>query len=183
MKKLMFAFSMALVGAILTGCGTERTRVIREGEDTEATSGISESNIRLIVKKTLDKIDAATQRYEIPGQPRVVNMKPIKIDTMARGSQVSYLAESIAAYFAEEMTNSNKFQIYDEEIAQMTGTVSVVPDFVMMTTLMEQNVRRDNGNFYKENTLHVRLIDWKKGVQIWQSRVPLQKAVDKANVL
>ena len=75
------------------------------------------------------------------------------------------------------------FIVYNEEFAAQTGRAPNPPEFILTGKLREQNVRRDNGNFYKENSLILRLTDVASGLDFWQKRVPLQKAVDKSNVL
>jgi len=73
--------------------------------------------------------------------------------------------------------------VYNENFAAQTGRATVQPEFIMTGKLREQNVRRDNGNFYKENSLMIRLTDVATGLDFWQKRVPLQKAVDRKNVM
>ena len=183
MKKLAFVLATVAVAASMTGCMTEKSRRIVEGEDTEVTAQISEDDIRIFVSKTIQDIDKASARYAKPNARRVVNVKPTTVDTTARGSQAGYLAETITACFQEEMMNGGKFIVYDESMVQATGSAPVKPEFVMIPKLREQNVRRDNGNFYKEYSLMIKLIDVNTNLQFWQKRVPLRKAVDKANVL
>ena len=182
MNKL--AYGMVVIAALaMTGCMTERTRRIVEGEDTEVTSGFAEADLRIVVSKAIQDIDRASIRYAKPNARRVVNVKPFLVDTMARGSQAGYLAESLKAMFEEEMMNGEKFVVYNEAFAAQTGTAPIRSEFILTGTLKEQNVRRDNGNFYKENSLILRLTDVATGLDFWQKRVPLQKAVDRANVL
>lgn len=182
MKNLVFA-ALALSAVAMTGCMTERTRRIVDGEDTEVTSGFAEADLRIVVSKAIQDIDRASRRYEKPGKRRIVNVKPFTVDTTARGSQAGYLADSLKAYFEEEMMNGDKFIVYNEDFVARTGTAAVRPEFILTGKLREQNVRRDNGNYYKENSLILRLTDVATGLDFWQKRVPLQKAVDKANVL
>ena len=123
------------------------------------------------------------ERYAKPGARRIVNVKPFTVDTTARGSQAGYLADSLKLYFEEELMNGGKFIVYNENFAAQTGTAAVRPEFILTGKLREQNVRRDNGNFYKENSLLLKLTDVATGLDFWQKRVPLQKAVDKTNVM
>ena len=175
---------MMVVAAIaMTGCVTEQTRRIVDGEDTEVTSGFAEADLRIVVSKAIQDIDRASKRYEKPGNRRVVNVKPFTVDTTARGSQAGYLADSLKAYFEEELMNGDKFIVYNEAFAAQTGTAPIRPEFILTGKLREQNVRRDNGNFYKENALILKLTDVATGLDFWQKRVPLQKAVDRTNVL
>ena len=182
MKNLMFV-ALASCVVTMTGCMTEQTRRIVDGEDTEVTSGFAEADLRIVVSKAIQDIDRASRRYEKPGKRRIVNVKPFTVDTTARGSQAGYLADSLKAYFEEEMMNGDKFIVYNEDFVARTGTAAVRPEFILTGKLREQNVRRDNGNYYKENSLILRLTDVATGLDFWQKRVPLQKAVDKANVL
>lgn len=191
MKKLIATFAAAAVAATtFTGC-MESTRIIVEGETAEVTSGINEDDIRSIVSQVVQDIDRNTIRFvardaagnPLPGRRRVVNVKNVRIDTTNRGGDAVYLTETIAQCLKEELMNSGKFMIYNERIG-VSGTVN--PDFVLDATLREQNVRRDNGNFYKEQSLNIQLTDVKPGsefygLEFWQKRVPLRKAVDRRN--
>ena len=182
MKRLAFGL-MAAAAIATTGCVTEQTRRIADGEDTEVTAGFAEADLRIVVSKAIQDIDRASVRYEKPGARRIVNVKPFTVDTMARGSQVGYLADSLKMYFEEELMNNGKFIVYNEDYVARTGTAAVRPEFILTGKLREQNVRRDAGNFYKENSLLLKLTDTATGLDFWQKRVPLQKAVDKANVM
>lgn len=182
MKILRFA-AVAAAAIAMAGCVTEQTRRIVDGEDTEVTSGFAEADLRIVVSKAVQDIDRASNRYAKPDARRVVNVKPFTVDTTARGSQAGYLADSLKTYFEEELMNGGKFIVYNEAFVAQTGTAAVRPEFVLTGKLCEQNVRRDNGNYYKENSLLLRLTDVATGLDFWQKRVPLQKAVDKANVL
>lgn len=187
MKQLMMGLSTLVACLCMTGCMTERTHTIYEGEDTEDTAGIAEKDIRFLVKKVIQDIDQASVRYAKPNARRVVNVKNITVDTTARGSQAGYLAETIAQCFQEELMNGGKFVVYNEQMAQASAVagrpVTVTPEFVMIGKLKEQNVRRDNGNFYKEYSLLIKLTDVATNLDFWQKRVPIQKAVDKSNVM
>ena len=83
----------------------------------------------------------------------------------------------------DEPSAKASFILYNEDVATQTGNAPVRPEFILNGKLREQNVRRDNGNFYKENSLILRLTDVATTLDFWQTRVPLQKAVDKTNVL
>lgn len=183
MNRISFALAAFSLAAIVSGCATERTRRIVDGEDTEVTAQVSEADIRIFVSKAVQDIDRASVRYAKPNARRVINVKPTTVDTTARGSQAGYLAETITACFQEELMNGGKFVVYDETMAAATGSAPVKPEFVMVPKLREQNVRRDNGNFYKEYSLLIKLVDVQTNLQFWQKRVPLQKAVDRANVM
>ena len=182
MNSLRFAAVVAAALA-LSGCVTEQSRRIVDGEDIEVTSGFAEADLRIVVSKAVQDIDRASNRYAKPGARRVVNVKPFTVDTTARGSQAGYLADSLKTYFEEELMNGGKFIVYNESFVAQTGTAAVRPEFILTGKLREQNVRRDNGNFYKETSLILRLTDVATRLDFWQKRVPLQKAVDKSNVM
>ena len=186
MKSLMVA-AVAMTAVVLTGCVTEQTRVLAEGESEESTAGFSEDNLRYVVSKAVQGINKASMRYAKPGKRRVVNVKPFTVDTMARGSQAGYLADSLKTMFEEALTGwdgeGGSFIVYNEEFAAQTGAAPVRPEFIMTGKLREQNVRRDNGNVYKENFLLIRLTDVATGLDFWQKRISLRKGVDKSNMM
>ena len=186
MKSLRFA-AVAMVAVAIAGCATEQTRRISEGEDTEGTSGFAEADLRIVVSKAVQGINQASMRYVKPGKRRVVNVKPFTVDTTARGSQAGYLADSLKIMFEESLMGwdgeGGSFIVYNEDFAAQTGRAPNPPEFILTGKLREQNVRRDNGNFYKENSLMLRLTDVATSFDFWQKRVPLQKAVDKKNVM
>ena len=186
MNKL--AFGLLAVAALATaGCATEQTRRIVKGEDTEVTSGFAEADLQIVVNEAVQGINKAAMRYAKPGKRRVVNVKPFTVDTTARGSQAGYLADSLKMMFEEALMgwdgDGGSFIVYNEEFAAQTGYAAARPEFIMTGKLREQNVRRDNGNFYKETSLLIKLTDVETGLDFWQKRVPLQKAVDKKNVM
>jgi len=186
MKSLRFAV-VAMSVVAMAGCATEQTRRIVKGEDTEVTSGFAEADLQIVVNEAVQGINKAAMRYAKPGKRRVVNVKPFTVDTTARGSQAGYLADSLKMMFEESLMGwdgeGGNFIVYNENFASQTGRAPNPPEFIMTGKLREQNVRRDNGNFYKENSLLIRLTDVASGLDFWQKRVPLQKAVDKSNVL
>lgn len=187
MNKLLTSVIVSAACLCVTGCMTERTRTIYSGEDTEDTASIAEKDIRYLVKKVVQDIDRASVRYAKPNARRVVNVKNVTVDTTARGAQAGYLAETIAQCFQEELMNGGKFVVYNEEMARAAAAagrpVTVTPEFVMISKLKEQNVRRDNGNFYREYSLLIKLADVATSLDFWQKRVPIQKVVDKGNIM
>ena len=182
------ACGLMVVAALATaGCATEQTRRIVKGEDTEVTSGFAEADLNIVVSEAVKGINTAAMRYAKPGKRRVVNVKPFTVDTTARGSQAGYLADSLKIMFEESLMGwdgeGGQFIVYNEAFAVQTGAAPIRPEFILAGKLREQNVRRDNGNFYKENALILTLTDVATGLDFWQKRVPLQKAVDRTNVL
>ena len=154
MNRLAIGF-MAVAALAAAGCATEQTRRIARGEDTEVTSGFAEADLNIVVNEAVQG--------------------------------AGYLADSLKTMFEEALMGwdgeGGNFIVYNEDFATQTGSAPVKPEFIMTGKLREQNVRRDNGNFYKENSLMIRLTDVATGLDFWQKRVPLQKAVDKKNVL
>ena len=182
------AYGMVVAAALaMTGCMTEQTRRIVKGEDTEVTSGFAEADLQIVVNEAVQGINKAAMRYAKPGKRRVVNVKPFTVDTSARGSQAGYLADSLKTMFEESLMGwdgeGGNFIVYNEDFAAQTGAAPVRPEFIMTGKLREQNVRRDNGNYYKENSLILRLTDVATGLDFWQKRVPLLKGVDKTNMM
>lgn len=186
MNKLVYGFAV-VAALVAAGCATEQTRRIARGEDTEVTSGFAEADLNIVVSEAVQGINKASARYAKDDARRVVNVKPFTVDTTARGSQASYLADSLKTMFEEALMGwdgeGGKFVVYNENFAAQTGRATVQPEFILTGKLSEQNVRRDNGNFYKENSLLLRLTDMATKLDFWQKRVPLQKAVDKVNVM
>lgn len=188
MKNLIFATTFSLCACVMTGCMTEGTRVIPGGETAEPVAGFSEDDVRSVVSVVIQDIDKKSARYSTPAQPvRVVNVKKVKVDTNSRGNDAVYLADTIAQCFKEELTNGGKFYVYNERAAQAAAAagrpIPYKPQFILESTLMQRNVRRDNGNFYQEFSLNIQLIDVTTSMEFWQKRVPLRKAVDKTRVM
>ena len=182
-----FAMIAAVSFAVLsmTGCMTEKTRLIVDGETAEAAAGFTEDEIRAFSLNVVQKINAASARYAVPGKRRIVNVKNFKIDTLSRGNDAAYLAETIAQCIKEELLNGDIFIVYNERVGA-AGTVQ--PEFVLDAKLMQRNVRRDNGNYYQEFSLNVQMMDMVPGsqtygVEYFNRRFPIRKAVDKANAM
>ena len=186
MKSLRFAV-VAVAAVVMAGCMTERTHRIVKGEDTEDTSGLSEADLNYVVSQAVQGINKASIRYAKPGRRRVVNVKPFVVDTMSRGVQAGYLADTLKIMLEEALMgwdgDGGAFIVYNEAIAAQTGSAPVAPEFIVTGKLREQNVRRDNGNVYKENSLMLRLTDVATKLDLWQKRIPLSKGVDKVNVM
>ena len=136
MNKIVLGMMVAVTAAF-TGCMTEQTRRIADGEETEVTSGFAEADLRIVVSKAIQDIDRASIRYAKPDARRVINIKPFVVDTTARGSQASYLADNLKMYFEEELMNGGKFIVYNEAFAAQTGVAAVRPEFVMTGKLRE----------------------------------------------
>jgi PBP1b-binding outer membrane lipoprotein LpoB len=188
MKKLIAVSVLSFCAFAMTGCMTERSRVVVEGETAETVAGISEDDIRQIVMKVIQDVNVKSARYSTPEKPvRVVNVKKVKIDTNSRGNDASYLADTIAQCFKEELTNAGKYYVYNEEVAARAAAagrqVPYQPQFILERTLRQRNVRRDNGNFYQEFSLNIQLVDVATSMEFWQKRVPLRKAIDKTRVM
>ena len=188
MKNLIVIAAVSLSSLLMTGCMTEDSRIIPTGGTAETVAGFSEDDIRSMVSAVIQDIDRTSARYSTPAQPvRVVNVKKVKIDTSSRGNDAAYLADTIAQCLKEELTNGGKFYVYNESAAQAAAAagrpIPYKPQFVLESTLMQRNVRRDNGNFYQEFSLNIQLIDVTTSMEFWQKRVPLRKAVDKTRVM
>ena len=185
MNKLIMIAMLSAAAITLTGCMTEKSRLITEGETAEVTSGFSEDEIRAFTRDVVQKINAASARYAIPGKRRIVNVKNIVNDTQSRGNDAAYLSETIAQCLKEELLNGGMFIVYNERVGA-AGTVQ--PEFVLDAKLMQRNMRRDNGNFYQEFSLNIQMMDMMPGSQTYgleffNRRFPIRKGVDKANAM
>ena len=187
-----FAMIAAVSFAVLsmTGCMTEKTRLIVDGETAEAAAGFTEDEIRASVSAVIQGISRASARYAVDDRRRIVNVKNLKIDTLSRGNDAAYLSETVAQCLKEGLMGydgpDGKFIIYNERIG---ASGRVRPEFILDAKLMQRNVRRDNGNFYQEFSLLIQLTDCKDpnsdtyGLEFWQKRFPIRKAVDKNNAM
>jgi hypothetical protein len=192
MKNLIAVATISLCAFAMTGCMTERTSYVVEGETAEAVAGFSEDDIRKVVLKVIQDINIKSARYSTPQNPvRVVNVKKVKIDTNSRGNDAVYLADTIAQCFKEELGGRDplnpKFYVYNEAMAARMAAagrpVPYQPQFILESTLRQRNVRRDNGNVYQEFSLNIQLVDVATSMEFWQKRVPLRKAVDKSRAM
>ena len=185
MNKLIMIATLSAVAVTMTGCMTERSHLVTEGETAEVTAGFSEDDIRAFTQDVVQKINAASKRYAIPGKRRIVNVKNIVNDTQSRGNDAAYLSETIAQCLKEELLNGGMFIVYNERVGA-AGTVQ--PEFVLDAKLMQRNMRRDNGNFYQEFSLNIQMMDMipgsqTYGLEFFNRRFPIRKGVDKANAM
>ena len=187
MNKFAMIAAVSVAAMSMTGCMTEKSHLIVEGETAEMTAGFSEDEIRAFTLDVVQKINKASARYAIPGKRRILNVKNFKIDTHSRGNDATYLSETIAQCLKEEllMAEDGIFLIYNERVGA-AGTVQ--PEFVLDAKLLQRNVRRDNGNIYQEFSLNVQMMDMVPGsqtygVEFFNRRFPIRKGVDKANAM
>lgn len=185
MNKFIMIATLSVAAVAMTGCMTEKSRLIVEGETAEVTAGFSEDEIRAFTRDVVQKINAASARYAIPGKRRIVNVKNFKIDTLSRGNDATYLSETIAQCLKEELLDGGMFIVYNERVG-VAGTVQ--PEFVLDAKLLQRNMRRDNGNYYQEFSLNVQMMDMVPGSQTYgleyfNRRFPIRKSVDKANAM
>lgn len=182
MNKLLTA-TVLLSAVVVAGCATEQSRRIVEGETTEVTAGVSEEDIRIVVSKAMQDLARNSGKFQAPNGKLVLNVKKISADTTARGSQVSYIMNAVTASIQDAIMEQDNMYLYDESTAQQTGNAAIRPNVILAGTLQEQNVRRDNGNYYREYQLILKATDVASSMLRWHKRVPLQKAIDKANAL
>ena len=192
MKNLIMTAVLSACAFAMTGCMTERSRLVVEGETAEQTAGFNEDDIRSIVSTVVQDVNRMSARYSTPQNPvRVVNVKNVKIDTNSRGNDAAYLAETIAQHLKEELGGRDplnpKFYVYNEAMAARMAAagrpVPYQPQFILESTLRQRNVRRDNGNVYQEFSLDIQLVDVATSMEFWQKRVSLRKAVDKTRAM
>ena len=185
MNKLIMIAAMSTAAVVMTGCMTEKSHRVVAGEIAEETAGFNEDDIREFTRDVVQKINVASSRYAVPGKRRIVNVKNFKIDTYSRGNDAAYLAETIPQCLKEELLNGGMFIVYNERVG-VAG--SVQPEFVLDASLLQRNVRRDNGNVYQEFSLNVQMMDVipgspTYGLEFFNRRFPIRKAVDKSNAM
>ena len=85
MNKLVILTAVMIA---VTGCMTERTHRVVEGETAEETAGINDDDIRRIVSRVIQDIDRCSKRYSYAQQPvRVVNVKERERSTQWRAEE------------------------------------------------------------------------------------------------
>ena len=175
----------ALTGA--TGCATmERSHVVTRGT-AEVVAGFSQDDIDWAVGQAVAKLNQFNARYAVDGARRVVNIKDVTNDTLSRGINADALSEQLGQSLREELTNAGFFIVYNERMALAAAArgqpVTVLPEFVLYGKLQQRNMRRDGGNVYQEFSLNLQLVDVNTNLEIWQTRIPLQKGVDRRNAM
>lgn len=188
MKKIAMMAALAAFG--FAGCMTQ-SRVIPQGATAEVVAGFSQDDIDYTISQAVQNLRKVSQRYRMEGRRRVVNVKDVTNDTTSRGNASAALAENMGQQLREELTNDGSFIVYNEMMsAQIAaqGKGIVRPEFVLYGKLCERNMRKDDGDFYKEYSLLLQLVGTADnaqapGLEVWQKRIPLRKEVDRRNVL
>jgi len=175
---------LAAVAAGMAGC------IEPTGYPTmpEAVAGFSQADIDFAVDQAVGGLAQYSARYDAgEGVRRVVNVKDVANDTLSRGASAEALSEQLGQSLRERLTNDGKFIVYNEAAARMAVArgqpVAVVPEFVLYGKLQQRNMRRDNGNVYQEFSLNLRLVDISRSLEVWQTRIPILKAVDRRNAM
>lgn len=176
----------------MCGCMTQ-SRVIPQGATAEVVAGFSQDDIDYVISQAIQNIDRNSRRYHQGESRRVINVKPVKVDTLSRGGQVSALVESLDTSLREELTNHGSFIVYNERMANAvaaTGQQVAMPEFLLESRLTQRNMRKDNGDVYQEFSLNLTMTcspyhpnPQLRGLEIWQKRIPLRKEVDRGNAM
>jgi len=184
--------TLALVAAVgICGCQTT-SKYVHPDEDAKVTGGFSQKDFAYTVKVAVDSLRTASGRYRgANGARRVLNVKNITVDTTDRGNAAAGLAEELGQYLREALTEDGCFVIYNEKLAAQAlaqGASVPSPEFVLYGRLGERNVRKDNGDFYREYSLNLQLVGTAAsgrfaGLEVWQKRIPLRKEIDEDRIL
>lgn len=178
--------------ACLTGCMTQ-SRVIPNGATAEVVAGFSQDDIDAVINQAIQNIDSKSVRYHQGAGRRVINVKPIVVDTLSRGNAAEPLAESLTLALKEKLMDHGSFFVYNEQMANAvaaTGQMAVPPEFLLVGHLTQRNMRKDNGDIYQEFSLNLTMtcspyhpnVQF-RGLEILQKRIPLRKEVDRVNAM
>ena len=168
--------------ACLTGCMTQ-SRVIPTGATAEVVAGFSQDDIDAVINQAIQNIDSKSVRYHQGAGRRVINVKPIVVDTLSRGNAAEPLAESLTLALKEKLMDHGSF-------FAATGQMAVPPEFLLVGHLTQRNMRKDNGDIYQEFSLNLTMTcspyhpnTQFRGLEILQKRIPLRKEVDRVNAM
>ncbi|MBR1871079.1 MAG: hypothetical protein IJ802_04565 [Kiritimatiellae bacterium] len=180
MKTTMKLFAAGVL-ALAAGCATRSALVMPGG--AEVVSGFSQDDVDYAVGQAVYSI-LSQDRIKVPeGANRaILAIENVVNDTTSVGSQADILAENIGQSLRELLTDSGKVVVYNKSVAQYAA-VQVQPQYVLYGRLGQRNLRKDNGDFYKEFSLNLQLVEVATGLEFWQKRIPIRKVVDKTNLM
>lgn len=182
MKKLLFFAVLAVSAAMFSGCATQSRR-IPEGATAKEISGFSQDDVDDVVSRAVQSILSQDRIHAPQGAARaILVVENVRNDTTSLGSQADILSENIGQSLREELTNSGKVVVYNKEVAKY-ATVQVTPQFILYGRLTQRNMRQDGGDYYKEFSLNLQLVEIATGLEFWQKRIPLRKEVDARRVM
>lgn len=184
MKKMkLFAVGMlALTCLGITACKTT-THIIPQGGTAQVVSGFSQDDIDYTISRAVQSILAqGCLRSQNPGERKILNVKNVTNDTTTRGRDAEALAEGLGLSLREELTQSGKILVYNEQVAQYAAK-RVLPQFVLYGRLTNRFLRQDNGDQQIEYSLNLQLVDLATGLELWQKRIPVRKVADSGNVM
>lgn len=181
MKCLAVGMLMAACFA-MTACKTT-THIIPQGGRAQVVTGFSQDDIDYTISQAVQSILAqGCLRSQTPGERKIVNVKNVTNDTTTRGRDAEALAEGLGLSLREELTQSGKILVYNEQVAQY-ATRRVLPQFVLYGRLTNRFLRQDNGDQQIEYSLNLQLVDLATGLEMWQKRIPVRKVADQSNIM
>lgn len=187
-NNLMIAGMAVALAAFSTGCMTERSHYVTRGTE-QTTSGFSQADIDRTIQQAISKLNQVAARYGQglePGARLVLNVKDVVNDTTSRGIYAEAVSQQLSQSLKEELTNGGIFIVYNEALAPQLiaqGMPVPRPDYILDGKLQQMNVRRDDGNFYQQYSLNLALTDTTNGLQVWTSRITLEKGIDRKNIM
>ncbi len=181
MKQVMMVAGLAAL-VVCGGCMTASQR-ITGATPVEEVAGFSFLDVDEVVNRAVESIVGQDRIKVQAGSNRAILVIPdVKNDTLSLGSQADALAQNLGQGLRERLTNSGRVVVYNPAVGA-SATVRVTPQYTLYGTLVQRNIRKDNGDFYKEYSLNLQLVDIATGLEFWQKRIPIRKLVDKANVM
>ncbi len=189
--KIGLGFVMCCALFAMTGCMTA-SRVVHEGERVETVAGFSQDDLDYTIDVAVESLRKVSKRYQVQGGGRrIVNVKNVLNDTMERGHNAEALAENLGQALRERLTNDGAFIVYNESVARQARSEGVFVgkyEFILKGSLRQRNMRKDNGDFYKEFSLNLSLVGAAgnpdmAGLEVWQKRIPLRKEVDRTRIM
>ena len=182
MKKTL-SLSILCLAAIFVASCTTKTRYIPQGGTVQAIAGFSQDDIDDVISRAVQSIINQDRIKMKDGASRaVLVINDVKNDTSSRGRDAEALAEGLGLSLREELTNSGKVVVLNENFAA-TATVKVQPQYRLYGRLTQRNMRQDNSDVQIEYSLNLQLVDLATGLEFWQKRIPLRKLAARRNAM
>lgn len=177
------ALAAAVLAAVATGC-TTRSAIIQNGYGhAEVVSGFSQDDMEYVIDQAVYSILSQDRIKVRPDSNRAVLVIENTVnDTMSLGASAEALALNMGQRLRRDLTNKGRVVVYNPELGQY-ATVQVKPEYVLKSRLVQRNMRKDNGDYYKEFALDLTLIELDTGLEFWQETIPFRKVVDKKNLM
>lgn len=183
MKKTMPIFAAAVAVALATGC-TTKTAIVPNGPGmAEVVSGFSQDDVDYVIQQAVYSVLSQDRIKVRPDSNRaVLVVENVVNDTMSLGSSAEALALNMGQRLRRDLTNCGRVVVYNTQYGQYAA-VQAKPEYALTGRLVQRNMRKDNGDYYKEFALNLTLVELDTGFEFWQEYIPLRKVVDKKNLM